>query len=113
MNAHSRLLPLAAALIWVPLAHAAAPKPAARVVALSVTEKGFEPAKLKVKKGEDLELLVTRKTEHTCATAIVLQGVETQLPLGKPVSIKLTPGETGTIKYACPMGMISGALIVE
>ena len=45
----------------------------ARTVELTVTEKGFEPTPVKVKKGEPLELVVTRKTDKTCATAIVVK----------------------------------------
>jgi plastocyanin len=87
----------------------------AKVVALSVTEKGFEPASVKVSKGVPLKLVITRKTDHTCAKQIVVKdyGINVELPLNKAVEVALTPKAAGTIGYACSMGMVSGNLIVE
>jgi plastocyanin domain-containing protein len=82
---------------------------------LAVTEKGFEPAKVTVKKGEPVHLVVTRRVEHTCATEIQIKeaGVREKLPLNKPVSIELTPTKSGELRYACGMGMLGGVLLVE
>jgi plastocyanin domain-containing protein len=85
-----------------------------RVVEMAVTENGFEPSKVKVKKGEKVRLVITRKTERTCATEIVVQehGINTPLPLGKAVDVELTPKKSGEIHYACGMGHIRGILFV-
>jgi plastocyanin domain-containing protein len=86
------------------------------VIEIAVTEKGFEPSPIKVKKDEPLELIVTRKTDKTCAKEIVIdeEKIDAELPLNTPVKIALTPKKTGTIKYGCSMGkMISGQLIIE
>ncbi len=92
-----------------------AEKAQARTVELTVTRAGFVPAKVKVKKGEPLKLVVTRKTDKTCATEIVMkdEGVRAELPLDKPVTIYLKPSKAGSIRYACGMDMISGRLVVE
>ncbi len=104
-----------------------APKPAAavearspgdgpRVIALSVTEKGYEPSPITLKKDEPVKLVVTRKTDHTCATEIVMKeyDINTPLPLDTPVEIAFTPNKSGTLKYGCAMGlMISGVFMVE
>jgi plastocyanin domain-containing protein len=89
--------------------------PAARTIDLAVTEKGFEPSKIEVKKGESLHLVVTRKTDATCAKELVIQdqGIRKELPLNKPVSIDFTPQKTGEVRYACGMGMIEGVLLVQ
>ncbi len=84
-----------------------------RTVEMTVTKEGFVPAEVKVKKGEPLKLVITRKVEKTCATEVVLDGVKKELPLEKPVEIQYTPKRTGQIKYACAMGMIGGVLVVE
>ncbi len=99
----------------------AAPAPAtaqakkARVIEMSVTEDGFVPAEVKVKKGEPLQLVVTRKTDRTCATEIVVKdyGIDQKLPLNKPVTVSFTPNKAGKVRYACGMDMISGVLVVE
>jgi plastocyanin domain-containing protein len=113
-----RLATLLTLTLLAPLARpvAAADEPRkARVVEIAVTEDGFEPAEVKVKKGEPLELVVTRKTDRTCAREIVVKGygVNRKLPLGKAVTVKLTPRKTGTVRYACSMDMVAGELLVE
>jgi plastocyanin domain-containing protein len=89
--------------------------PAARTIDLAVTNKGFEPDKIEVKKGEPVHLVVTRKTDATCATELVIhdQGIRKELPLNKAVAIDFTPQKSGEIKYACGMGMIGGVLVVQ
>lgn len=101
-----------------PGATAAARKPGdgPRVIPLSVTEKGYEPSPISLKKDEPVKLVVTRTTEQTCATELVMKdyGISTPLPLNTPVEIAFTPNKTGTLTYGCAMGqMISGAFMVE
>ena len=88
------------------------------VVELAVTEKGFEPSPVKVKAGEPLLLKVTRKTEKTCGTEIVIDELgdksKTDLPLGQTVEIDFTPTKAGELKYGCAMDkMVAGVLLVE
>lgn len=87
-----------------------------RRVEISVTDDGFVPSPIKVKKDEPLVLAVTRKTAATCATRLVLDEgkIDAELPLNKTVELKFTPTKTGTIKYGCQMSkMIAGVLTVE
>ena len=93
------------------VASAAAPG----TVEIAVTEDGFVPANAVVKQGGPVTLVVTRKTDKTCATEIVIKdyGINQPLPLGQPVKVTLTPRERGTIGYACAMDMIKGTLTVE
>ena len=96
--------------------HGAKDKAKARAVEIAVTENGFEPTPIKVKKGEPLKLVVTRKTDKTCATEIVIKeaGVKVALPLNKPVEVPFTPAKAGEIKYGCGMDMmVSAVLFVE
>ncbi len=92
-----------------------APTLPARTIKMTVTKKGFVPAQLKVKKGQPLHLLITRKTDETCATEIEIENtkISTDLPLNKQVAVDYTPTTSGEIRYACSMGMISGVLMVE
>ena len=97
----------------------AAPAPAAaagKTIEMSVTDKGFEPAVVKVKKGEPVTLVITRKTDKTCATEIVIdeEKISTKLPLNKAVTVSFTPKKAGDMKYGCAWGkMIGGVLKVE
>jgi plastocyanin domain-containing protein len=84
-------------------------------VRISVTEKGFVPAVVTVQAGRPVMLLVTRRTDRTCATELVLKahGINEKLPLGKTVVIRFTPERTGTLDYACGMGMYRGKIVVR
>jgi plastocyanin domain-containing protein len=93
-----------------------AAEPSPRVVKLSLTDKGFEPSSVKVKKDEPLKLIVTRKTDNTCAKEIVVKeyDIQKELPLNKPVEVEFTPTKAGKLRYGCSMGMmIGGVLLVE
>jgi plastocyanin domain-containing protein len=85
-----------------------------RTVEMTVTEDGFVPAKVKALKGEKLRLVVTRKTERTCAKEIVVAGygINQPLPLDKAVTVELTPKASGEIRYACGMDHVSGVVFV-
>lgn len=92
----------------------AKPAPAARHVKVGVTEAGFEPNEIAAKAGEKLVLDITRVTDDTCATAIVIpdQKIKVELPLNKEVQVPVDAGKAGRIAFACPMNMITGAIVV-
>lgn len=99
-----------------PAAQPSAPAGEPRVIQLEVTEKGYEPSPVTLKQGEPVKLVLTRTTDKTCATEIVLEehGINTPLPLDKPVEVAFTPTKTGQLVYGCAMGkMISGVFMVE
>ena len=89
---------------------------AGQTVQMKVTDKGFEPATVTVKKGEPVTLVITRVTEQTCATDIVIDdyGIKTPLPLNKAVTVTFTPKKAGDLQYGCAMGkMIGGVFKVQ
>ena len=98
-------------------ANAPAAKPGQpRTIALTVTDKGYEPSPVTLKQGEPVKLVLTRTTEHTCATEIVLDeyNINTALPLNQPVEVAFTPTKTGKLVYGCAMGkMLNGVFMVE
>ena len=87
----------------------------ARRVDIQLTEKGFEPAEIAVKAGQPVTLVVTRKTDNTCAKEIVVasMNVRRELPLNRPVEVTFTPDRAGEVRYACGMDMIGGKVIVR
>jgi plastocyanin domain-containing protein len=88
----------------------------ARKIEIAVTENGFEPTPIVVKKGEPLKLVITRKTDKTCAKSVVFDDpkLKKALPLNEPVEIAFTPSKSGELKYGCAMGkMIGGIIRVE
>ena len=95
--------------------HGAQHAKAARTIEIVVTSDGFTPAEVKAKAGEPVRLVVTRKTDRTCAKEIVIRdlGVNQPLPLDKPVTVEITPQKAGKVRFACAMDMIAGTLVVE
>jgi len=89
--------------------------PKARKIEVAVTDEGFVPAKIDVKKGERVQLVVTRKTDATCAKAIVIkdQKVNADLPLDTPVTVDVKTDKAGNIHFACPHDMITGEITVK
>jgi plastocyanin domain-containing protein len=92
------------------------PPPLGNDVVMTVTDKGFEPQNVRVHKGQPVTLVITRKSDATCATEIVIDehGIKTPLPLNKAVTVRFTPKKTGELKYGCAMQkMIGGVITVE
>ncbi|MFE8605053.1 cupredoxin domain-containing protein [Archangium violaceum] len=106
---------LMGALTALTLAAAPAQKGGVRTVEITVTSKGFEPANVTVKAGHTVRLVITRKTDRTCAKEIILDdlGINQPLPLDTPVTLEFTPSESGTLRYACAMDHIGGIVTIQ
>ena len=86
-----------------------------REVELAVTDRGFEPARTEIPRGQALTLVVTRKTDQTCAKEIVFpeQNVRKALPLNEAVEISLPASPKREMTYVCGMKMLSGKIVVQ
>ena len=85
-----------------------------QVVAVTVTEKGFEPDHIEAAPSQPLVLRITRKANPTCADAVEVQDdpVRHMLPLNQAVDVKVKVPKSGELAFACPMGMYRGAIQV-
>ena len=83
--------------------------------AIAVTDKGFEPADLNVPAGKPVTLVITRKTDQTCATEVVFASLNQRysLPLDQPVRVTLPASKGGTLSYECGMKMLGGRIVVQ
>ena len=102
---------IAAALVLVAGCGASGPSE----VQVSVTDNGFEPKAVTIKKGSAAVLVITRKSNNTCATEAVFAetGKKYDLPMNTPVRIDLTGASPGTLHYACGMDMEHGTVTIE
>ena len=84
-------------------------------VNVTVTEAGFVPATIEIQKGVPITLVITRKTDRTCAKQAVFAAFEksVDLPLDKAVRIALPAQSKGKLTYACSMDMLRGELVVQ
>jgi plastocyanin domain-containing protein len=94
---------------------ASGPEGGMKEIQVAVTDNGFEPKEIRVKEGDDVTLVVTRRTDQTCATEIVVAGGKARvtLPLDQPVRVALGTVDSGGVKFACGMGMLEGAVVVR
>lgn len=84
-------------------------------VALRVTESGFSPERVAVTAGTPIQLVVTRVTDKTCGTEIVIgeKGPRAKLPLNTPVTVMLPAMPRGELAFACGMAMRHGAIVAR
>ena len=84
-------------------------------VKIAVTEAGFVPKSVSVKRGVPIVLVITRETDQTCATQAVFPSIDkpVDLPLNKAVRVALPAASAGRLSYACGMGMLHGELVVR
>ncbi len=82
---------------------------------LAVTDTGFAPATITIPAGKPVTIVVTRKTDQTCAKEIVfpVQNIRKPLPLNEAVEIALPASPKGEIVYKCGMDMLSGKVVAE
>jgi plastocyanin domain-containing protein len=87
-----------------------------QVVVLTVTDHGFEPKTVNVRPGVPTVLKITRTSEMTCATEIVIptMKIKQDLPLNKTVEVSIGKLKKGEIRFGCGMNMMeSGQIHVE
>ena len=84
-------------------------------VTLEVTEAGFVPERIHVEAGRPIELVVTRTTDNTCGTEIVVGSGQPRadLPLNKAVTLRIGPLAKGELKISCGMAMLKGTVVAR
>src|SRR2546427_11346979 len=90
-------------------------RPAVQKVTVALTEKGYEPTSLKLRRGVPAQVIFIRRVSATCGTQIVIADydIKRALPLNEPVLVEFTPKKAGTFSFTCGMGMLRGSLIVR
>lgn len=86
-----------------------------REVRVDVTDEGFDPAEVKVPANQAVTLVMTRKTDQTCAKEVVFASLNQRyaLPLNQPVRISLPASQGGTLSYECGMKMLGGRVVIQ
>ncbi|HTP52480.1 MAG TPA: cupredoxin domain-containing protein [Anaeromyxobacteraceae bacterium] len=86
-------------------------------VEIKVTEAGFEPREVRLRRGEPVTLVFLRTTDRTCITAIDIPAENVkklELPLHRSVTLTFTPQKAGVESFQCSaMGMGGGKLVVK
>jgi plastocyanin domain-containing protein len=89
--------------------------PAVQKLTVALTEKGFEPTSLNLRRGVPAQLTFIRRVSATCGTEILIAdyNIKRALPLNESVLLEFTPKKSGTFTFTCGMGMLRGALVVR
>src|SRR5947208_2778006 len=68
-----------------------------QTASVALTEKGYEPTSIKLRRGVPAHVTFTRKVSATCATEVVLPdyGIRRALPLNEAVTVEFTPEKPG------------------
>lgn len=111
------LLTLLVALPALAADKAPAAPAAGKTIEIKVTDAGFVPKEIRVKKGVPVTLSFLRTTDRTCIKAVDIPDEKVknfQLPLDKAVSLTITPAKVGVEPFHCTaMAMGGGKIIVE
>jgi plastocyanin domain-containing protein len=98
-------------------AHAVSRGPQAGVqaVTVKVTDKGFQPDRIELKRGVPARLTFVREIEETCATSVAIPefNIKQDLPFKEPVVVEFTPAKAGVFEFICGMKMLSGKIVVR
>lgn len=86
-----------------------------QAVSVKVTDKGFQPGRIELKRGIPARLTFVREIEETCATSIMIPefNIKQDLPLKEPVVLEFMPAKTGVFDFTCGMKMLSGKIVVR
>jgi RND family efflux transporter MFP subunit len=97
-----------------PPAPGASPATSAQAVRVTVSDTGFEPARVSLKTDAPAQITFVRTSEKTCATAVAFPSlnIRRDLPLNQPVTIELTP-KSGELEFTCGLNMFRGTIVVE
>jgi hypothetical protein len=93
----------------------AAKPPEVRTIEIGVISSGFDPAEIRLTRGEKVDLIFTRTARSSCATILRIKemGVTRELPFDESVTVRLKPENAGRFSFGCPSGAVTGTLIVE
>ncbi len=90
-------------------------KPKLQSARIEISENGYRPDSIKLRRGVPAKLTFIRTTDATCGTEIVIPNyaINKALPLNVPVVVNFNPRRSGEFAFTCGMGMLRGKLVVR
>lgn len=91
------------------------PKAGVQAITVRVSDKGFQPDRINLKRGILTRLTFVRDVEETCATSVMIPefNVKQDLPFREPVVVEFTPAKAGVFDFTCGMKMLNGKIVVR
>lgn len=101
---------------WSHGSAAVAARGASGIREVTVTVKGgYEPAVLRIPRGERVRLIFDRQETSGCSEELVMPdfGIRRFLPAFEKTAIEVTAEQVGSYEFTCGMGMLRGRVVVE
>lgn len=85
------------------------------VTSITVTDDGFTPNQITVKRGAKTTLRFTRTSDKTCATSVVFPelNIDKPLPLNQSVDVDVPTEQARTLTFQCGMGMYKSKVVIN
>ena len=85
------------------------------IVDIVVQNGVYEPALVRAKVGQTLQLRFLRKDKSPCSEIVIFDkfNISAKLPLNKHYIVNLILSESGEFEFTCQMSMYRGKLIVD
>ena len=100
---------------WFWLSKPRAVKQVSDVIEVIVDNGVYTPAHIQVQQGKPLTLRFIRKDASPCAEKVIFDDLQiaADLPIEKPVEIRIPTEQTGSFDFTCQMQMYRGKLTVS
>lgn len=84
-------------------------------IEITVKDGVYEPAHIKIKRGQRARLCFHRVDSSPCAEVVLFEslGISRKLPLNKIVEIPILIEVAGEYEFTCQMKMYRGTLVIE
>lgn len=85
-----------------------------KTVRINISQQGYAPAFVSVKKGQTVKLVFYRADANNCGEELIFPAlnIKREIPVRKPVAVVITPRKTGALAFACGMDMYRGKILV-
>lgn len=98
-----------------PVAEAREKRARIQEATITLTSKGYQPERVRLRRGIPARLTFVRKFTATCATEVIIEKyrIRRELPINRPVVIEFTPEKSGELEYTCSMKMVGGKISIR
>jgi len=85
-----------------------------KTVRIDISEQGYAPASVSVRKGQTVRLVFYRADSYNCGDEVVFPAlnIKRRIPVRQRVVVTLAPKRAGEISFACGMDMYRGKILV-
>jgi plastocyanin domain-containing protein len=82
---------------------------------VTVSDRGFQPAKIRLRAGTPARITFVRTTDKACGAEVMFPSlnIKRPLPVNEPIVIEFTPTKSEELAFTCGMDMWRGTVVVR